>query len=103
MAHDRAMKSLIVAPAWVGDMVMAHSLIQELSARSSCVAIDILAPASTSSLGLRMSEVRDTYTLDLGHGRLGISERLQMARQLRTQEYDEAYVLPNSWKSALVY
>ena len=102
MAHDRAMKSLIVAPAWVGDMVMAHSLIQELSVRPASDAIDILAPASTSSLGSRMSEVRDTYTLDVGHGRLGISERLQMARQLRAQEYDEAYILPNSWKSALI-
>ncbi len=102
MAYTRAVKSLIVAPAWIGDMVMAHSLIQVLSVRPFSVSIDVLAPSSTSSLVSRMVEVRESYTLDVGHGRLGLSERLQMARKLRAQEYDEAFILPNSWKSALI-
>lgn len=102
MAHTRAVKSLIVAPAWVGDMVMAHSLIQGLSDRPFSGVIDVLAPSSTSPLASRMAEVRDCYTLDVGHGRMGLSERLEMARKLRAREYDEAFILPNSWKSALV-
>ena len=102
MAHTRGVTSLIVAPAWVGDMVMAHSLIQGLFNRPFDTTIDILAPSSTSPLAGRMAEIRDTYTLDVGHGRLGLGERLQMAKRLRIQEYDEAFVLPNSWKSALI-
>ena len=102
MAYSSEVKLLIVAPAWVGDMVMAHSLIQSLSNRPVAKTIDVLAPPSTLPIASRMKEVRKTYTLDVGHGRLGLSARMKAAALMREERYDEAYVLPNSWKSALV-
>ena len=102
MAYSSGVKLLIVAPAWVGDMVMAHSLILSLSRRPIVKIIDVLAPPSTLPIASRMKEVRKTYSLDVGHGRLGLSARMKAAALMREESYDEAYVLPNSWKSALV-
>jgi len=102
MAYSSEVKLLIVAPAWVGDMVMAHSLIQSLSSRPVAKIIDVLAPPSTLPIASRMNEVRKTYVLDVGHGRIGLSARMKAAALIREESYDEVYVLPNSWKSALV-
>ena len=102
MAYSSEVKLLIVAPAWVGDMVMAHSLILSLSRRPIAKTIDVLAPPSTLPIASRMKEVRKTYSLDVGHGRLGLSARMKAAALIKEENYDEAYVLPNSWKSALV-
>ncbi|MFL2528041.1 MAG: lipopolysaccharide heptosyltransferase II [Candidatus Azotimanducaceae bacterium] len=102
MAHSSEVKLLIVAPAWVGDMVMAHSLIQSLSNRPVAKIIDVLAPPSSLPIASRMHEVRKTYVLDVGHGRVGLGARIKAAALIREESYDEVYVLPNSWKSALV-
>ena len=66
MAYSSEVKLLIVAPAWVGDMVMAHSLIRSLSRRPVAKTIDVLAPPSTLPIASRMKEVRKTYVLDVG-------------------------------------
>ena len=100
--HSSEVKLLIVAPAWVGDMVMAHSLIQSLSRRPIAKTHRCVSTPSYSPIASRMKEVRKTYKFDVGHGRLGLSARMKAAALLKEESYDEAYVLPNSWKSALV-
>lgn len=92
---------LVVGPAWIGDMVMAHSLLQLLQRRTPAPVVDVLAPAWTRPLLARMPEVRAAIELPLGHGQLGLGRRRQLARQLRGR-YQQAIVLPNSWKSALI-
>ena len=96
---------LIVAPAWVGDMVMAHCLVQVLVARhqSSRGApnIHLLAPTATAPLGTRMPGVSETHTLDVAHGELALGRRRRQARAM-SGRFDQAIVLPNSFKSALV-
>lgn len=97
------MKLLIVAPAWVGDMVMAHCLVQLLRAQhGSACTIDMLAPPATAPLGERMQEVAHTHVFDLAHGELGLGKRRAVGKRLAAEAYDQAYVLPNSLKSALV-
>lgn len=81
-------------------MVMAQSLFQLLKRRGA-QAIDVVAPAWTEPLLARMPEVRATVPLALGHGQLGLSARLALGHTLRHARYDQAIVLPNSWKSAL--
>lgn len=103
MADTRAhVNVLIVAPAWVGDMVMAHALVRQLFARHQTLAVDLLAPPATAPLGARMPGVRQTHRLDVGHGELGWAARRAMARRLADENYDQAIVLPNSFKSALI-
>lgn len=96
------MNILIVAPAWVGDMVMAHSLVRVLEERYQSLAIDLLAPPATAALATRMPGIRHAHTLNLTHGELGLGIRRAVARQLSTEHYDQAIVLPNSFKSALI-
>ncbi|WP_148716435.1 lipopolysaccharide heptosyltransferase II [Chitinolyticbacter meiyuanensis] len=93
---------LIVAPAWVGDAVMAQPLYARLAERHHGVAIDVLAPAWTRPLHARMPEIREAIDAPFAHGELALKKRWQLARQLSRRGYDQAILLPNSIKSALV-
>ena len=93
---------LVVGPSWVGDMVMAHSLFQVLARRGPDTHIDVLAPAWSQPLLERMPEVFDTIELPFGHGQLGLSARWRFGRSLRGRGYQQAILLPNTLKSALV-
>jgi len=93
---------LVVAPAWVGDMVMAESLFQSLHRQYPDAVLDVLAPRWTLPLLRFMPEVSGGIALPLGHGELGLAERYRIGRDLRARSYDLALVLPGSLKSALV-
>jgi heptosyltransferase-2 len=92
---------LVVGPSWVGDMVMAQSLFITLKQHHPHCNIDVLAPAWTLALLERMPEVRLGIAMPLGHGQFGLVARYQLGQQLRNH-YQQAIVLPNSWKSALI-
>lgn len=95
-------KLLIVGPSWVGDMVMAQSLFKTLKQVHDNPQIDVLAPAWSRPILARMPEVHQALDLPFAHGELGLVRRYQLGKRLRTQAYDQAIVLPNSLKSALV-
>jgi heptosyltransferase-2 len=63
--------------------------------------IDVLAPPWVAPVVKRMAEVDEVIQADLNHGRLQLVERWRLGRRLKERGYDEAIVLPNSWKSAL--
>lgn len=102
MAHAGVEKTLIVGPAWVGDMVMSHTLVQLLAAADPRGEIHMAAPSATTAVAERMAEISRVHTLEFRHGELGLGKRRQAGRVLRELGYTRAYVLPNSWKSALV-
>ena len=93
---------LVIAPSWVGDMVMAQSLFKVLKAQDAERAIDVLAPGWTRALLERMPEVREAIDMPLGHGELKLLTRRRLGIELRAGDYQQAIVLPNSLKSALV-
>lgn len=96
------MRILIVGPSWVGDMVMAQTLFACLKLRHGAdCAIDVLAPDWSRPILERMPEVRNALSFPLGHGVLDLAARRRIGHSLRGQ-YDQAIVLPNSLKSALV-
>lgn len=101
VSGNGALKILIIAPAWVGDMVMAHALVRTLLEKSG-VQVDMVAPPATAPLAGRMPGVTNYWTLSVGHGELGIRERRRLAKTLAGEGYAKAIVLPNSFKSALV-
>ncbi len=92
---------LVIGPSWVGDMVMAQSLFKLIKQYRPHVAIDVLAPAWSEPLLARMPEVREALSMPIGHGALRLRERYRLGRSLRGK-YDQAIILPNSFKSALV-
>lgn len=95
-----ALRILVVGPAWVGDMVMAQSLFMTLVARGAKV--DVVAPEWSLPLLARMPEVCRAVALPVGHGSLGLAERWRIGRALRAEHYDQAIVLPRSFKAALI-
>ena len=95
-------KYLIIGPSWVGDMVMAQSLLIDIKAREPECQIDMLAPAWTAAITDRMPEVKQLIAANFNHGKLSLGERVRLGKQLRLQQYSNAILLPNSLKSALV-
>ena len=92
---------LVVAPAWIGDMVMAHSLLILLRRRHPESPIDVLAPAYVAPLVDFMPEVRDLIHAPWRGGELALAKRYSLGRRLRKSNYARAIVLPNTFKSAL--
>lgn len=96
------MQILVVAPAWVGDMVMSQVIHKALKRVSPECEIDVLAPAGTLPLAGRMPEVREAVLIRRKHGQLGLGYRQRLGLDLRCRGYDRCIVTPNSFKSALV-
>jgi heptosyltransferase-2 len=93
---------LVVGPSWVGDMVMSQALFMALRESNPEVVIDVLAPAWSLPILERMPEVRKGIVMPVGHGQLGIRVRRELAKTLRGEQYEQAILIPNSLKSALV-
>jgi heptosyltransferase-2 len=96
------MRILIVAPSWVGDALLSQSLLALLKQGNPDAAIEVLAPAWALPIFRRMPQVTDTIESPFTHGELALRQRMRLGRALRARQYDLAYVLPNSFKSALV-
>jgi len=93
---------LIVAPSWIGDTILAQPLFKRLHERHPGLALDVLAPAWSAPLLKRMPEVRNVIDSPFVHKEFNLKARWQLGRKLGHGGYDEAIVLPNSWKSALI-
>lgn len=92
---------LIVAPAWIGDMVMTESLVAALRRRDPKAIIHLLAPRWTAPLGKRMAGIAAVHEIPSAHGRIDLMMRLKTGRALKPEDYDLAIVLPASLKSAI--
>lgn len=99
---DNTPRILVVGPAWVGDMVMSQCLYKVLKARFPEATIDVLAPPATLPLVSRMEQVSRGIVQHTGHGELKLRYRWHLGRKLRQNHYNQAIVLPNSFKSALI-
>jgi heptosyltransferase II len=93
---------LVVAPSWVGDMVMAQSLFIALKQQHVDCQIDVVAPPWTLALTAHMPEVSQAFPMSVTRGKLGLLERIKLGKSLRQYRYDQAILLPNTWKSALI-
>lgn len=82
-------------------MLMQPMLVR-LMQRHPDAQIDLFAPPWTASLLRQMPEVHEVIINPFPHGALNLLERYRIAHQLRASQYDQAIVLPNSLKSALV-
>jgi heptosyltransferase-2 len=83
-------------------MLMAQSLFKALAARHPSLELDVLAPAWSHGILARMPEVRRALVAPFSHGSFGLKDRWHLGRKLAADHYDQAIILPNSWKSALV-
>jgi len=92
---------LIVGPSWLGDAVMMDALVQRLKRADPAGRITVLTPAHLDELVKRLPGVDATIVNPFAHGALKLGERARFGRALKGR-FDEAFVLPHSWKSALI-
>ncbi len=95
-------KILVVAPSWIGDAMLAQPMLARLKQHRPDAQIDLLAPPWTAALLRQMPEVHTVITNPFPHGALKLFARYLLGRKLRAAHYDQAVVLPNSFKSALI-
>jgi heptosyltransferase-2 len=93
-------RTLVVAPSWIGDAVLSHPLLVRLEEADPSGSIDVLGPSWVLAVYRRMPEVAATHVLPFAHGELRLGDRRRFAKGL--PRYDRAVVLPNTLKSALV-
>ncbi|GAB4129497.1 MAG: lipopolysaccharide heptosyltransferase II [Sideroxydans sp.] len=93
---------LIIAPSWVGDCVLMQPMLARLRQRHPQARIDVLAPPWTEKLLRQMPEVGQVIENPFAHGSFHLAARRALGQRLQAARYDQAIVLPNSWKSALV-
>lgn len=96
------MKFLIVGPSWVGDAVMSQTLLKLLKKNEKLCFIDVLVPSWALPVFKRMKEVDRVIEMPFTHGDIKIKERKKFADQIKRNNYDQAIILPNSFKSSLV-
>lgn len=93
---------LIVAPSWIGDTLLAQPLLRRLHDTLGRVSMDALAPAWCCPLLARMPEIDEVIASPFAHGELHLRARWKLGRELARRHYDQAIVLPNTFKSALI-
>ena len=93
---------LVIGPSWVGDMVMSQSLLMCLKKENPDSQITVMAPNWTRPLLDRMPEVDNSIDMEISHGELGLIARRKLGKSLRSSNFTQAIVLPQSFKSALV-
>lgn len=82
-------------------MVMAQSLFMTLKHQNQDTIIDVVAPTWSAPILARMPEVNRIIEVDLAHGKLQLGERIRVGKSLHNK-YDQAIILPRSYKSALI-
>ena len=94
-------KILVIAPSWVGDTILVQPMLMRLKQRHPDAQIDVLAPPWTAALLRQMPEIHKGIINPFPHGALKLLARYRLGKHLRSAHYDQAIVLPNSFKSAL--
>ena len=93
---------LIVAPNWIGDAVMTQPLLAKLKSHFPESNIDVLASTWVAPIYRACPEVSEVIDAKFEHKQLQWNLRKQIAKELSAKKYQACFVLPNSFKSALI-
>ena len=93
---------LIIAPNWIGDAVMTQPLLARLKVQYPNSKIDILASTWVAPIYRACIEVNAVIEAKFEHKQLQWGLRKRLAKDLQAKNYQACFVLPNSFKSALI-
>jgi len=93
---------LIIAPNWIGDAVSTQPLLANLKALYPDSKIDVLASNWVAPIYRACSEVHEVIEAKFEHKKLQWNLRKQLAKEIEAKNYQACFVLPNSFKSALI-
>jgi heptosyltransferase II len=95
-------KLLVVAPNWLGDLVMALPAIADLRRHFAAATLTIAARGPLGALAAMVPGVDDTLALETRPGAHVLASLRADARRLRAGRFEAALLLPNSFHAALV-
>lgn len=81
--------------------MLIQPMLMRLKQRLPEAQIDVLASPWTEALLRQMPEVHEVIINPFAHGVLKLFARYRLGRKLRARHYNQAIILPNSFKSAL--
>lgn len=93
---------LIIAPNWIGDAVTTQPLLANLKALYPETKIDVLASNWVAPIYRACAEVHQVIEAKFEHRKLQWDLRKQLAQEIKAKNYQACFVLPNSFKSALI-
>ena len=93
---------LIIAPNWIGDAVSTQPLLANLKLLYPDSKIDILASNWVAPVYRACSEVHEVIEAKFEHKKLQWNLRKEIAKEIEAKNYQACFVLPNSFKSALI-
>tara|TARA_B100000035_G_scaffold312530_1_gene324202 strand:- start:4988 stop:5977 length:990 start_codon:yes stop_codon:yes gene_type:complete len=93
---------LIVAPAWLGDLVISLSFIRALKKVHKNSKIDLLVNKNLVGIAKYFPDISNVITSDTRHGKLSLIYRINLGYKLRKNKYSYCYILSNSLKSSIV-
>jgi heptosyltransferase-2 len=93
---------LIIAPNWIGDAVSTQPLLANLKVLYPDSKIDVLASNWVAPIYRACSEVHEIIEAKFEHKKLQWNLRKQLAKEIEAKNYQACFVLPNSFKSALI-
>ena len=102
MTNKPVTRILVVAPSWIGDTIFAQPLFHRLHQYHLGLQLDVFASPYLRPVLDHMPEVQSVIDNPFAHGDLRFGDRRRLGLLLRGNRYDQAIVLPNSLKSALV-
>lgn len=98
----RALRPILIfcLPA-IGDFIRCHSAIRIIAERFPGQPIDIITSRVAAPLARLMPHVRKAWIAEK-HWKPGLKERAGLAREIREEKYQAAYMLTSSTKACLV-
>ena len=95
-------KVLVVAPAWIGDLIISSAFINALKKSDRDLQIDLLVNENLSDIAVLLPNITNIIYSKTTHGKLSLFYRLQLGFKLRKNNYSKSYILTNSLKSAII-
>ena len=95
-------KILVIAPSWIGDLIISQSFFKQLKLQNQNSTIDVVIRSNLITIADMMPEIDKKFILDVSHGSLGFIKRYRLSKKLKKYSYNEAYILTNSFKSAII-
>ncbi|WMY97319.1 MAG: lipopolysaccharide heptosyltransferase II [Arsenophonus sp.] len=96
------MKILVISPSWIGDTMMSQSFYRTFKKNNPNSEIHVITIPYCAELLNYFPEINKIIIVNLKHGKLEITKRYKIGKLLRNNIYNQAFILPNSFKSAII-
>ena len=93
---------LVIAPAWIGDLIISISFLSALSKIKTHSKIDLLVNENLFDVAKSIPYIHNVIISKTRHGKLSLLYRIKLGMSLRRHNYSHCYILSNSLKSSIV-